>query len=81
MGKRSHSSAEEKELRKKARMERNRISAARHRQSQRDLIESLKQQLAEARAELDRYKRGLCGPDPSFIAEAAVFTLFGPSQQ
>jgi len=62
-------------------MERNRISAARHRQSQRDLIESLKQQLAEARAELDRYKRGLVPPVSPLVADPAVVTLFGPSQQ
>ena len=37
--------------------------------------------LAEARAELDRYKRGLVPTDCPLVADPAVVTLFGPSQQ
>ena len=68
---------EEREARKRARMERNRLSAARHRQQQRDLIASLQQQLAAALAENDRLRRGLPVPgSPIVTTEPAVFTLF-----
>ena len=76
----------EREERKKARMERNRVSAARHRQSQRDLIASLQTRLDAALAENDRLKQGLVppnytlvkigdGPDAAAADEAAAFTL------
>ena len=52
--KRNSSTMEEREARKRARMERNRLSAARHRQQQRDLIASLQQQLAAALAYAQR---------------------------
>ena len=63
-----------KEERKKARMERNRVSAARHRQSQRDLIESLKQQLAAVQTENDRLKQGMMPDGYTLVKiEPAVF--------
>ena len=75
--KRNSSTMEEREARKRARMERNRLSAARHRQQQRDLIASLQQQLAAALAENDRLRRGLPVPgSPIVTTEPAVFTLF-----
>jgi len=75
--KRNSSTMEEREARKRARMERNRLSAARHRQQQRDLIASLQQQLDAALAENDRLRRGLPVPDPPIVTtEPAVFTLF-----
>jgi len=59
---------------KKARMERNRVSAARHRQSQRDLIESLKQQLAAVQTENDRLKQGMMPDGYTLVKiEPAVF--------
>ena len=58
----------------KARMERNRVSAARHRQSQRDLIESLKQQLAAVQTENDRLKQGMMPDGYTLVKiEPAVF--------
>ena len=75
--KRNSSTMEEREARKRARMERNRLSAARHRQQQRDLIASLQQQLAAALAENDRLRRGLPVPgSPIVTTEPAAFTLF-----
>ena len=62
-------------------MERNRVSAARHRQSQRDLIESLRKQLDVALAENERLKQGMVPPNYTLVKidssiEAAVFDLF-----
>ena len=72
--KRNSPSDAEKEERKKARMERNRVSAARHRQSQRDLIESLKQQLAAVQTENDRLKQGMMPDGYTLVKiEPAVF--------
>ena len=59
---------EEREARKRARMERNRLSAARHRQQQRDLIASLQQQLAAALA---------CAQRMDMAAAAEKLIIFG----
>lgn len=68
-------------------MERNRVSAARHRQSQRDLIASLQIRLDAALLENDRLKQGLVPADYKLVKigggapcasvdEAAAFTLY-----
>ena len=66
----------EREERKKARMERNRVSAARHRQSQRDLIESLKKQLDAALVENERLKQGMVPSNYTLVKiEPAAFDI------